>query len=509
MSARGYRVALRADASRQIGLGHVKRCLALAQALRRIGIDTCVVSRALGARTAEMAREADIEVLFLPAAASVPPDPSPAHAAWSDVGWQVDSEQTAAALGALGADAVVVDHYAFDARWHRRVAELGGARVAVIDDLADREIDARLLVDPTLHASHRDKYRARYPDDRLLLGGPRYALLGPAFAGGEPVSIEAGVASIGIFMGGADVADLGGLALRACREHVGFDGPIEIVATSVQPHLEALQALARRWPRTQVRCDLPDLAGFFSRHGLQIGAGGGASWERCCLGVPTLALIGADNQRALLPALAAAGAVATLDDGERVDEAAIGRAVRALLDDPGRRRALGRRGRELVDGLGATRVALALASPALVLRDAASDDAAAVFPWRDDPSTRRFSRNPAALDPGDHRRWWAESLASADRRLFIARIGTRDVGVFRFDLDGTGAEVSLYLDPALTGLGLGRAMLAAAQRCCTTKLGVSRLEGEVLPTNGTSRRMFASAGFEPCGQRWVWESARG
>ena len=85
------------------------------------------------------------------------------------------------------------------------------------------------------------------------------------------------VKSIGIFMGGADPSALSEPALRACREHAGFTGPIELVTTQANPRHSALKALAARWPQTTVSVDIPELSGFYSRHGLQIGAGGSAS----------------------------------------------------------------------------------------------------------------------------------------------------------------------------------------------------------------------------------------
>lgn len=511
MTSPDFRVALRADASPLSGLGHLKRCISLALALREVGADVRIVTRPLGVQTRTMTREAGIENLMLPAPAGAfaSADAVP-HAHWAGVGWAQDAAETCQALAPWAPHCVVVDHYAFDARWHRQVAGALGARIAAIDDLADRPLDVHCLIDHNLSPDHREKYRDRIGPQTLVLGGPRFALLGPAYAAMQPLHIEDAVRSIGIFMGGVDAADLTRLALRACREHAGFAGPVEIVATAANPHLAALTECAAQWPGTTVVCDLPDLAGFFSRHGLQIGAGGGAAWERCCAGAPTLALMGAANQQAVLPALAELGAVATFDPGRPMSAETLGRAVAALLADPARRRRLAGCARSLVDGRGAHRAALALAAPSLSLREAVASDAQRTFAWRNDPATRRFSRDAGALTPGGHRDWWQKTLLDPRRKLFIAHLGRHDVGVLRLDVTGEEAEISIYLDPALTGLALGQTVLRAGQRWAqqTGTPSLKRLVAHILPGNDASEKVFAKVGFTPHGERWVWNVQR-
>lgn len=509
MSMPPLRVALRADASQASGTGHIVRCLALAAALRDCGAQIRLVTRQLDLDTASLARAAGVESVLLPASVpglSVADDPV-AHAGWAGARWSDDARQTAEALAGWHCGWVVVDHYAFDARWQRQVAQSLGVRMAAIDDLADRPHEVDCLIDHNLHADHRRKYGALVGAATALLGGPRFALLGPAYAGLQPARIDDAVASIGIFMGGVDSTDLASLALRACREQAGFSGPIEIVATGASAHLAGLQARAGRWADTRVSVDLPDLAAFFARHGLQIGAGGGATWERCCAGAPMLLLQAAANQQVVVRELAVIGAAAALAEHEAASVTTVGRAVADLLADAPRRRALAQRARALVDGLGARRVAVALGADTLALRPARAEDAECSFAWRNDESTRRHSCDTREIDPVDHRRWWSGALADPARRLFVAHIGGRNVGVLRLDIEGTQAEVSIYLDPALTGLGLGPRLLRAGQRWTRENTALERLVATILPANRASMRAFEGAGFVRGGPQWSWPVA--
>lgn len=67
------------------------------------------------------------------------------------------------------------------------------------------------------------------------------------------------------------------------------------------------------WP-TRVLVDVTDMATLLSETDLSIGAPGTTSWERCCLGVPALLFVLAENQRDNASALEAAGAAVVLNE---------------------------------------------------------------------------------------------------------------------------------------------------------------------------------------------------
>lgn len=484
------RIALRVDASAMIGTGHLRRCLALAHALSALGAQLRFVTRDLGLDSASMiAQQGFADTVTLPAPdAPCPPDPAIPHAVWAGVSQSQDSAATIAALEGFVPDWVIVDSYAFDGRWHAAVRAGLGCRIAAIDEVPDRRLASDLLIDQTCASDHRAKYAGHLPAETRLLAGPRHALLGPAYAAATRHAFRPEVRSIGIFMGGVDAGQHSAAALDAV-DLAGFAGPVEIVTTAANPKLAALEQRVAARPHTRLLVDLPDLAGFFARHDLQIGAGGGATWERCCIGAPTLLVVVAANQTTLAPFLAEAGVVALADEPTGTGIAA---ALRPLLTNPARRRALAETARQLVDGEGANRCALALMADGLRLRPATAGDAEALFDWRNDEATRAVSRDQGPLDWERHVAWLDSVLADLARRLFVGMIGPRAVGVIRFDRTGADeAEVSLYLDPALHGLGLGEHLLRAGEAAA----GAGTIAATVLEGNHASQRLFARCGY--------------
>ena len=337
-------MAIRADASAAIGLGHVKRCLALAQALRRNGASVTFLTRAIDVDAAALVRADGFAAIVI----------GPGQA----TDQSIDAEESLRHRDAFADGLMVVDNYALDARWHGMVRGASRAKLVAIDDLADRALDVDLLVDHNL-GDLAVKYADRIGAQTIVLGGPRHALLGPGYASAPRHTLGAQVGSVGIFMGGTDAANVSAVALMACRL-AEFTGPVEIATTSGNPNLATLRTLAAARLHTTLAVDLADLAAFFARHGLQIGAGGGATWERCCIGAPTLALIAAANQVPVLRPLQALGAVELVEgdgDGALPGARRLADRLAMLLADAPRRAMLSSRSRALVDGRGAARVA--------------------------------------------------------------------------------------------------------------------------------------------------------
>ena len=316
---RGASVVFRADASLQIGTGHLMRCLALATALREQGATCRFVCRAHVGHLADVVRGHGFGITLLPRS---PGDgarhTTTAHDDWLGESWPGDAEQTSATLAGERADWIVVDHYALEQGWE---SSLRGhaARMLVIDDLADRPHDCDLLLDQNLGRAP-DDYAALVLAGCGLLVGPTFALLRPEFARlrmrslsrrGTPVLRQLLITLGGVDAGNATCAVLG--ALRECE--LPADLHICVAMGAQAPALAAVRDLAGRMPwTTDVLVDVKDMATLMADSDLAIGAAGATAWERCCVGLPTLLFVLAANQVAGARALHTSGAALSLGD---------------------------------------------------------------------------------------------------------------------------------------------------------------------------------------------------
>ena len=485
-------VAIRVDASATMGTGHLKRCLSLVQAMIEQGAQVSLVTRALDGVAAQVLRAVPGPVHWLPApGGSFQTDgTSTPHAAWAGVSWTQDANDTANVLRTERPDWLVVDHYAFDARWHDALRSTLGCRLLVIDDTADRTLAPDALLDHNWAPDHRAKYVGLLLQEPHWLAGPRYALLSPAYQNAPRYAFQPLVRSVGIFMGGTDPDGISARVLAACRA-TGFAGTIEVVSTSGNPHLSSLRQACAADPRTILTLDQTDLAAFFARHDLQIGAGGGATWERCCIGAPTLAIAVAVNQCAVVPGLASLGAVL------ETNVATLTNTLRELIQDPMARQALATQAAALVDGRGAQRVALHMLRDTLQLRVATLADAPVLHGWRNHQAVRAVSDSSEPIAFESHQNWMQRVLQSPDRWLFVAQVGDLPVGSIRFDrLENGHLEVSLYTDPQLQGLGVGPRLLLAGEQQMHHRLQTPfSVNATVLAGNTASQKLFEGSGY--------------
>ena len=329
------KVAFRVDASLQMGSGHVMRCLTLADALTAQGAQCHFISREHPGHLLEVIRQRGymanrLAALDLPAQPAIKniaassqinskePTRALAHAAWLGCDWQIDAQQTGAVLAKLQPDWLVVDHYALDWRWEESLAP-HYQKLMVIDDLADRAHCCDLLLDQNL-GSQPEHYAQLVPAHCRVLAGPTYALLRPEFAALRAYSLQRrqtqpALRRVLITMGGVDQPNATGQVLQALKTSaLPQDCQITVVMGLTAPWLENVRELADQmpWP-TEVVVNVPDMGQRMADSDLAIGAAGSTSWERCCLGLPTLMVVLAENQRNIASALASAGAAIAFD----------------------------------------------------------------------------------------------------------------------------------------------------------------------------------------------------
>jgi spore coat polysaccharide biosynthesis predicted glycosyltransferase SpsG/L-amino acid N-acyltransferase YncA len=542
------RVLLRCDGGGPLGVGHVIRSLALAEAAVDAGHEVVVAGHFEGSFLQGQLAAAPVEVAQL--------------SAWAADG---DLQPLIDLVRRLRPDVLHVDSYLAPDRLRVLVTSTGGGAglgdedptSLVVSNMEDGTFGRRpadVVVDPTFGA----ELSARPADGTpWLLRGSRYTPVRQRVidarrrasddrasdhrASDHRASDDRGpddnVGGVGqvarsvlVVMGGTDPV---GLAPGAVELLARTGLALEVTAIAVGENAERVRAAAQGSRLSlNVLAPVDDLAAMMSAHDLVISAAGTSIWELCCIGVPTAVAWAVDNQREGYERVVAAGAAIGLCGPELGryelggDERAVDRLKRALTDPEVRAR-LVRAGRQIVDGLGAWRVvrtweqALAVPSPPeigfdpMVARPATPEDSRQLWQWRNDPVTRAGSRSSAEVSWDDHLRWFTASLTRTDRVLLVVEDPAGPAGTVRWDLvrerDGEPGgshewEVSITVAPERRGQNLGRPLLRAGEVALAEKTsGVTRSGGTevhaylavVRIDNQSSMRLFETSAYLP------------
>ncbi len=456
---------LRADGGPEIGMGHLVRSAALAAELRRRGWATWLASREIPFAFAEQQEASGCGVIRLAGDRAA---------------------EFAAIARALGVRAswVVLDHYGLGADWLRDARGVAESRL-VLDDLHDRELDCEVVVNPWF-AAGRPAYAVLAPGARPLLG-PAFALTRLEFLAARrsaPARAFDSVRRILISLGGTDPGGATGGVID------------EVRAAAPEAEIDVLLGVAARdsrlprYDRVHVHFDPPDVPSLMLAADLAVGAGGGMTWERCAMGLPSLLVAVADNQREQAEMVAASGAARYLGPLAALEAGAVAAAVAELLH-PAVRREMAERGRALVDGLGCVRVADHMEG--VSLRPATRDDVRRVWEIANDPTVRAASISTSSIPWDSHQGWFAARLAGG-QPLLMVEIGARSVGYVRFDDTPDGTEVSIAIEPEHRG-GLGGRVLQTACRSWDAAHAGAPLLARIKTENWASRRAFLGSGF--------------
>jgi len=350
------KIAIRVDASSQIGTGHLMRCLTLADALKQRGAQIRFVSRHLPEHLRNMLATKGHEFMPLNGRPSEVISNDLAHAQWLGTSQHIDAQDSIHTLSDQEWDWLVVDHYALDARWESALRQTA-KNILVIDDIADRQHICDILQDQNLYADMQNRYSGKVPLHCQLLLGPRYAVLRDEFRLlREQIKLRSGAAKrVLIFFGGVDSDNYTGRAVEALSEIDISDLYVDVVIGAQHPCREQIEAAcAQHGFICHVQTDrMAELMAFAD---LAIGAGGSASWERCCLGLPALLVALADNQINIAKALDSIGACVYIGTIRTASTPIMRDAIFDLLSAKDRLKMLSEKAYSLVDGMGVDRI---------------------------------------------------------------------------------------------------------------------------------------------------------
>lgn len=292
------KIVVRADASYRFGSGHVVRCLTLAEELRRNNAAVEFVCREHEGNLTNLINSKGFKVHHLPSLSGVHIKESN-YASWMGVTNQKDAEQTLKAFAAARPDWIIVDHYGIDYKWET-IIRPNVEKIMVIDDLANRRHDCDVILDQNFYFQDENPYEKLVPNSCKVLLGPQYALLKPEYAlyrqkvnRGHSTAIN----RILVFFGGSDSRNMTSLTLKTLSRPEFVNISVDVVVGINNQNIpEILQLSQKRANTNLITKPLEHLAELMASADLSVGGGGTTTWERICLGLPTIVIALSDNQ---------------------------------------------------------------------------------------------------------------------------------------------------------------------------------------------------------------------
>ncbi|MEB3102220.1 UDP-2,4-diacetamido-2,4,6-trideoxy-beta-L-altropyranose hydrolase [Ferviditalea candida] len=487
------RVVFRVDASAQLGTGHLMRCLALADELRSKGVEVSFICREPSEHLCDdVERKRDYRLHRLTQAAP-----------------QSDAEETKSILSReRRVDWLIVDHYGLDAQWEQQMRPYV-RKIMVIDDLANRPHDCDLLLDQNFYIDMHARYENLLPNQCRKLLGPEYALLRREFKAARKDLKERNgkIRRILISFGGSDPTNETLKVLQAIRLLKRNDISIDVIVGIESPNKEQVKKICSQMQHATFHCQVENMAYFMANADLVVGAGGVSMWERCFLGLPSIVVVTAQNQKDAASAAAKSGAIWNLGWHENVDPAMLASTIHRALNSPNDIKRMAERAIRLMENAETSKdsrvVEFLIEKPVLKrehyrLRPITEEDLEKVLTWRNSERIRANMYTDHIISEFEHKEWFQKINNDPAVACMLYEIKGVPAGVIHYtniDRRNQKCEWGFYLgDPDLPK-GTGIIMGYLGVEYAFENMGIRKLYGEAFAFNRASIKFHRKLGF--------------
>lgn len=499
------KIFIRVDASLEIGTGHVMRCLTLAAVFKDNGADVEFICRKHEGNLIDKICGIGFKVNELKLLDQAKVDSKLTHSHWLNATQRRDAEDCIHILRGKKIDWLIVDHYALDEDWQNHLRPYY-EKLMVIDDLADRNHQCDILLDQTFGRQHQDYSALNYNDCQLLLGS-QYALLRPEFSKWRVDSLERRSTSdfkhLLVTMGGVDIENFTGLILDELRtSSLPHDVNITVLMGRDSPHLCSVKSKASELPyNTSVKVAVENMAEIMTNADIAIGAAGATTWERCCLGLPTIQIIVARNQQFLAETLARQSIVKLI---KKIKE--IPYLLKSSSEWMGDCSSLAA---SICDGMGSHRVFNKMSDRNITLKNFGEvnlcnyinlnqHDKNLALSMRNHQEITKWMLNQNRISEEEHFGFIDDLEIKMEQRYFLVKQKGIVIGSINFSKinNGNSVEFGIFTNVFLQLKGSGKLLESAASQYAFTELNVETLKLKVLAGNARAINFYNKCGFE-------------
>lgn len=511
-------IVIRTDASIYIGTGHVMRCLVLATELIKRGHLVTFAMRPQQGDLIHFVQNKGFEVIALATPSHwTTPKSNADYAAWLQLTELEDANNFSLLVkNKAMLDLVIADHYGINQVWEKKVTNTLKCQIMVIDDLL-REHACKLLLDQTF-GRKREEYKALLPNTASVITSSEYALLNPPFAKirqkeSPDYLVDHNTINrhkLLVMMGGIDNSNASFKVLNAIKLHVSLNlhhglQTVTVIINDKSPHYQEVVDFVSQQADIFKQVDfVDDMASFMKLHTIAVGAPGGTSWERACLGIPNIIIPLADNQRMVCQTLMENGAAIKVELKSLNNE--FSPALKKIIDNY---HDIQKNNLLLCDGLGLYRTVFVIeqlidtkeTSIFSGCRLANNSDIKQVYQWQIQPETRRFSLNTDIPTWEEHSEWMANKLTSHDNYFYIVEVNDKQgncnaAGVVRLDrMPESTYLISIFIAPEYHGNGIAQHALTYIDIVHADLT----INATVLSDNIASVKLFTRANYRQIG----------
>lgn len=499
------KIVFRVDASLKIGSGHIVRCLTLAKELEKQGAKCRFLCRDLKGNLIKKIRQENFDVTVFPFSKKAKSfkennNTNLTYSSWLSVSWMEDVKQTIDSLKTEKIDLLIVDHYGIGKQWEKKIRPYV-KKIMVIDDLANRQHDCDLLLDQNLVSNFKTRYKNLLPKYCRTLLGPEFAILQnnyKDFHVNSPVRTGP-IKRILVYFGNIDLNNLIELTISAFNKLNRKNITLDIVTGFSSSSKNKIKKLSNKNKNKNIifHSNLSSLASLMLKADIAIGACGVTTWERCCLGLPSIVITMAENQKKIAKELDKLGIIQWLDHYDKITNERIYGALESLIDQ--NIETWSNTCKLITDGSGTQKVSSILSANHKVrpkLRLAKFQDDKLLFNWANDPLVRSNAFNSKTINKTTHKEWF-QSRINNKKNCVIYILETKEkvpIGQVRFEKKNKIFYINYSLDSFVRGKNIGYIFLKKAIKKFKQNRRI-RLIAEVKRENLASCKVFEKIGF--------------
>lgn len=474
------KIIIRADGGTSIGMGHVMRCIALADMLKN-DFNVAFAIQTPAESVIKNIHSVTETILHLPDTTDYKKDAT---------GFSQFLEPT---------DIVILDGYNFKTDY-QKIIKSAGCKLVVIDDLHDWHQVADAVINHAAGITAADYSKEEYT--KLYLG-LEYALLRKPFLipSKEIKKINA-VKKVFISMGASDINNLTKKFTEALIQIKGIE-EIHLMLGSINPNLKSIDLLIEKNKQIIIKkhfeISAEQLAELLKKCDLSICPASSISLESCAIGIGLITGYTAENQKGILSGLADKKTIIDLGDLNAIKTEAIISEIKKIIEVPEKLNELIENQKKIIDHDSPKRlleIFKGMITEKIHFRFAKESDTDLYYKWSNDSTVRKNSYNQDEITYESHVKWFNSKLRSPLCFFYLfLNEENQPVGQVRIDNNGTETVIGISIDENFRGKKLGSVLIKMASEDYLKKHPTENIVAYIKQENSASYNSFTKAGF--------------